>query len=285
MNERFTWNHIRRLIGTQRAKLRFCVRMTTAGLLAFGVSKLLNVPLHGLWMILTALVVTQMSAGGSMRATLEYIIGTVGGAVYAAAIGVLIPHTTTPAIAAVLAITIAPLALAAAINPNFRVAPFSAVLVLLIAGQFGEGPIESAITRSSEVALGGFIAVAVSLLVFPERAFHMRLRAAVRLLQLLSRALPKLLTGFIHEIDPAENARIQNDIGAAVAHFQQVTADAEHELIVSFDAQPHPAPLSRTMLRLRHDLGHPWPRWRKAATGDLAPASRGAAYPRRHDGK
>ena len=63
-------------------------------------------------MILTALVVTQMSAGGSMRATLEYITGTVGGAVYAAIIGVLIPHAGTLAMAGVLAITIAPLALA-----------------------------------------------------------------------------------------------------------------------------------------------------------------------------
>jgi len=34
-----------------------------------------------------------------------------------------------------------------------------AVLVILIAGQFGEGPVESAVTRSSEVALGGVIAV------------------------------------------------------------------------------------------------------------------------------
>jgi hypothetical protein len=39
------------------------------------------------------------------------------------------------------------LALAAALNPNFRVAPFSAVLVLLISGQLSEGPIESALYR------------------------------------------------------------------------------------------------------------------------------------------
>ena len=64
-------------------------------------------------MILTAIVVTQMSAGGSLRATLEYIIGTVGGAIYAAIIGVLIPHGTPLAEAGVLALAIAPLALIA----------------------------------------------------------------------------------------------------------------------------------------------------------------------------
>ena len=45
--------------------------------------------------------------------------------------------------------TLADLAFAAASNPNFRVAPFSAVLVLLLGGQLGEGPIESALIRVS----------------------------------------------------------------------------------------------------------------------------------------
>jgi hypothetical protein len=249
-----SWQYIRARLGAYRPQWRFCLRMTASGLAAFAVAKALNIPLQGLWVIITAIVVTQMSAGGSLRATLEYIVGTVGGAIYAAIIGVLIPHTTTLSEAGVLALSIAPLALLAAFNPNFRVAPFSAVLVILIAGQFGEGPVESAITRSSEVALGGVIAVLVSLLVFPERAHHMRLKAAARLLQQLARELPELLTGFTRPLDPAENGRIQNDIGAAVLAFQQITTEAEHELFISFAAQPDPGPLSRTMLRLRHDL-------------------------------
>jgi len=248
------WQQIRRQIGAYRPQWRFCLRMTASGLAAFAVAKVLNIPLQGLWVIITAIVVTQMSAGGSLRATLEYIVGTVGGAIYAAIIGVLIPHATPLSEAFVLALAIAPLALLAAFNPNFRVAPFSAVLVLLISGQFGEGPIEGAITRSSEVALGGVIAVVVSLLVLPERAHHMRLKAAVGLLRQLARALPDLLAGFMRPLDPAENGRIQDDIGAAVLAFQQITAEAEHELFISFAAQPDPGPLSRTMLRLRHDL-------------------------------
>lgn len=248
------WHNIHTQIATYRPQWRFCLRMTASGLIAFAVGQFLHVPLQGLWMILTAIVVTQASAGGSLRATLEYVVGTVGGAIYAAVIGVLIPHGTPLAEAGLLALAIAPLALLAAFNPNFRVAPFSAVLVLLIAGRFGEGPIESAVTRSTEVALGGLIAVLVSLLVFPERAQHSRLSAAVRLLQQLARELPEILAGFTRTLDPAENSRIQNDIGRAVTDFQQITAEAEHEQIVSFVVQPNPGPLSRTMLRLRHDL-------------------------------
>src|SRR5271154_4885358 len=198
------------LFSASKPRWRFCVRMTASGLAAFAVAKALNIPLQGLWVIITAIVVTQMSTGGSLRATLEYIVGTVGGAVYAGIIGLLIPHTTPLAEAGVLALAIAPLALAAAFNPNFRVAPFSAVLVLLIAGQFGEGPVQSAITRSSEVALGGVIAVAVSLLGFPQRAHNMRLQAAAQLLQQLARELPELLTGFLRLLDAAEIGRMQD---------------------------------------------------------------------------
>jgi uncharacterized membrane protein YccC len=134
--------------------------MTLAGLLAFAVAQILTIPLHGLWVVLTAVVVIQMSAGGSLRATVEYMIGTVSGVIYAGALGVLIPHTTTIEQGGVLALTIAPLALAAAIKPSFRVAPFSAVLVLLISGQLGQGPIESALNRLLEVGLGGVVAMA-----------------------------------------------------------------------------------------------------------------------------
>jgi Fusaric acid resistance protein-like len=254
MNSLAIWNRVRALFRTYKPRWRFAARVTASGLLGYAAAQVLQLPLQGLWMILTAIVVTQASAGGSLRATLQYIIGTVGGAVYAAILGNLIPHATPLAEAGVLALALVPLGLIAAYNPNFRVAPFSAVLVLLLAGQFGEGPIESAITRTSEVALGGLIAVIVSLLVFPERAHQMRLKAAVSLLRRLARNLPRLLAGCTAGLDPAENSRIQNEIGGAVADFQQITTEAEHEQVIPLAAQPDPGPLSRTMLRLRHDL-------------------------------
>jgi uncharacterized membrane protein YccC len=65
--------------------------------------------------VLTAVVATQMSVGESLKATMEYVIGTLGGAVYASAVAVLVPHTTTIA----LAFAVAPPALLAAVNPSF----------------------------------------------------------------------------------------------------------------------------------------------------------------------
>lgn len=241
-------------IGTYAAQLRFCVRTTVAGLLAFTLAQILNFPLHGLWVILTAIVVMQMSAGGSFRATIEYMIGTLGGAAFAGIVGVLIPHETAIAQGALLALTVAPLAFAAAFNPNFRVAPFSAVLVLLISGQLGEGPIESAVIRFAEVTLGGLVAVTVSLLIFPERAHVLGAKAAARILDRLAQTLPKILSGFTHKMDPIETGRLQNEIGGAVSGFQAIMAEAKHEPFVNLTGEPDPGPLSRTLLRLRHDL-------------------------------
>ena len=76
----------------------------------------------------------QASIGGSLRATTEYVVGTLFGAIYASALGMLIPHTTTPAMIGVLALAVAPLAYLAALSPMFGVAPFTAILVLILPG-------------------------------------------------------------------------------------------------------------------------------------------------------
>jgi len=157
-------------------------------------------------------------------------------------------------VAGVLALAIAPLAYAAAVNPSFRVAPFTAVIVLLISSQMGEAPIESAFYRLLEVVIGGAVALTVSLLVFPARAHALGLDAAGRVLELMAQGLPRLLAGFTGPIDPLDNHRIQEAIGQAVTAFQATAAEASRERMISLAAEPDPAVLARTLLRLRHDI-------------------------------
>jgi uncharacterized membrane protein YccC len=245
---------LREAFSAYRSQLRFSLRMTAAGLLALIVAQSLALPLHGLWVVLTAVVVTQMSVGGSLRATIEYTIGTLGGAIYAAAVGVLVPHAGAIAQGGVLALTIAPLAFAAALNPNFRVAPFSAVLVLLLSGQLGEGPIESALTRFLEVALGGAIAIIISLLVFSQRAHSLGSETAAQILGRMAKGFPELLAGFTQRRDVNKMRDLQDDLGRSVIAFQEIAAEAKRERLVALASDPDPAPLSRTLLRLRHDF-------------------------------
>src|SRR6476619_6323497 len=234
------WTRARTRLIPYRVQLRFCLRMTAAALLAFALAQVWNIPLHGLWAVLTAVVVTQISVGGSLQATTEYVLGTIGGAVYAAAIAVLIPHTTELALAGVLALTIAPLAYAAAVSPSFRVAPFTAAIVLLISGQLGESPVQSALYRLLEVAIGGGVAVAVSLVVLPERAHGLVLTAAARILDLLAELLVKLLAGFTQKLDVAEATRMQQEAGYTLTAFQSIAAEVEGERMVNLVAEPDP---------------------------------------------
>jgi uncharacterized membrane protein YccC len=141
-----------------KPRLRFCLQATVNALLAFGLTHVLAVPTHGLWAVLAAVMVIQTSVGGSLKSAADYIVGTVGGAVYAGAVAAMVPHATVLALAGVLALAVAPLAYAAAVSPKFRAAPVTAVLVLMISTQLGETAIELAVYRSLGVAVGGIIA-------------------------------------------------------------------------------------------------------------------------------
>jgi len=217
------WSFIRINARAYWLQLRFCLRATASGLLAFAIGQKFAFPLNGLWAVLTAIVVTQASLATSVQATLEYITGTLAGAVYAAAIGVLVPHATVVGQALVLTLAIAPLAFAAAISPSFRVAPFSAVLVLLIGSEIGVSPVQSALMRVLEVAIGGGVAVAVSLFVLPVRARALGLREATGILQQMADILPRLLAEFTQRGDARdpEIARLQSDLGKSVGAFRR----------------------------------------------------------------
>lgn len=245
-----------RLRGKNRefsAKFALCFRMTTAALLSLALAQLLNVPL-ALWTVLTAVIVTQMSVGGSLKATFDYLLGTAAGAIYAGAVGVLVPHGDEITLLGSLAIAVAPLALLAAIKPSFAVAPVTAVLVLLAPTITHMDPIASAFYRFSEVALGGITGLAVSLLVLPARAHVLAIEAAARMLALMARVLPELSAGFTQRPDLMAVQRIQDSVDHAFARLDIVCTEAERERITHLVAKPDLGPLSRTLRRLRHDL-------------------------------
>jgi uncharacterized membrane protein YccC len=147
------WKWIRGGIRANNAELRLSFRVTVAALSTFALSEFFQLPLV-LWPVMTSVIVTQLSVGKSLKTTLDYFAGTLGGAVYAGAISALIPHASQAAPLAVLAIAVAPLTFFAAINPSFSVAPATAVIVVLAPLITYGSPIESAYYRVLEVALG-----------------------------------------------------------------------------------------------------------------------------------
>jgi uncharacterized membrane protein YccC len=248
-----TWKRFRRWPAQHRAQLRLCLRVTTSAVVALAVAHFLNLPL-ALWTVLTAVLLTQISVGRSLKATVDYLASTLGGAIYAGAVGTLVPHADEIALLGTLAIAVAPPALLAATNPRFSAAPFSAVMVFFAPTITHAGPIASAVERVTEVAVGAVVGLVVSFLVLPARAHELMIEAAGRMLALIAQALPQLCGGFSASLDEAAIRRIQEPLGDALARLNAIAPEVRHEQITRLALVPDPGPLLRTLLRLRHDL-------------------------------
>src|SRR2546421_2837900 len=111
-----------KLIRSRKAQLALAFRVTVAAAAAFAVATALHLRLP-LWAVLTSLIVTQMSVGRSLKATRDYMFGTVGGAVYGGAIAVLIPHSSEAGLLALLVLAVGPPAVIPAIHPPPRATP------------------------------------------------------------------------------------------------------------------------------------------------------------------
>jgi uncharacterized membrane protein YccC len=244
-----------RLLGISqyRIQLAHSVRVTSAALLALIAAWLLDLRLP-LWAVLTAVILTQLSVGRSLKATGDYLVGTLGGAVYGGAIAVAIPHSSAPAVLGVLALTVAPTAAIAALRPNLQVVPVTAIIVLLVPTITHASPLESAIDRVLEVAVGAVAGLLVSFLILPSSAHRMMRQTAARTLGLMAETLSALLAGLAHGLDFETLHRLQDGIGQSLVELDGIAAEAERERRSRLSHEAETGPLRRTLVRLRHDL-------------------------------
>lgn len=240
-------------IWSWRTELALAIRITVAASAAYAIATALHLLLP-LWAVLTSLIVTQMSVGRSLKATRDYMLGTIGGAIYGGAIAVLIPHSTEVQLLGLLVLAVAPLAFIAALNPSLTAATVTAVIVLLIPTLHHSDPLTSTIDRVSEVAVGAITGLLVSFLVLPSRAIRQARVSAARLLELIADAFAELLAGLTRGRDNDALHRIQDGIGAAIAALNATGVEAERERSARLSSGPDTGPLLRTILRLRHDV-------------------------------
>jgi uncharacterized membrane protein YccC len=236
-----------------RMQLGLAFRVTAAAVLSLALAQFLSLPLP-LWAVLTAIIVTQVSVGGSLKVTTDYLAGTLGGAVYGAVVAVLVPPVNESTLLLVLAVAVAPLALIAAMNPSLRVAPITAVIVILLPAITHASPVVSAVDRVLEVALGGIVGFVVSFLILPSNAHRLAIAAAARTLDQMAGVFGELLAGLSQGLDIDSLHRIQDHIGQALAQLDTIGAEAERERAARLAAEPATGPLLRTLLRLRHDI-------------------------------
>ena len=201
---------------SRKVELGLGLRVTVAAMGALVIALALGLRLP-LWAVLTSIIVTQMSVGRSLKATRDYLIGTLGGAIYGGAVAILIPHTGEGALLFVLVLAVAPLAFAAAINPSLNAATITAIIVLLLPVMNHVDPLSSAIDRVLEVTVGALTGLLVSFLVLPSRA-HSQIRASgANALELMASVLNELLCGLTRGRDNDTLRTLQDGIGAALA--------------------------------------------------------------------
>jgi uncharacterized membrane protein YccC len=240
-------------VWSRRTQLGLAVRVTVAATGAYALATALHLLLP-LWAVLTSIIVTQMSVGRSLKATRDYMLGTIGGAIYGGAIAILIPYSGELGLLGLLVLAVGPLAFVASIYPNLSSATVTAVIVLVLPTMHHADPMASAIDRVSEVSVGAVTGLLVSFLVLPSRAVRQIRASAAKLLELIAEAFAELLAGLTRGRDNDALHRIQDGIGTAMVGMNTIGAEAERERSARLSGGPDTGPLLRTILRLRHDV-------------------------------
>ena len=241
------------MLSRRRAEVRHGLRIAAAGLFAFALASALSLP-QSYWAVFTAVLVVQGSVGGSWKASVDRLLGTLLGAVYGAAVATLVPHGNPLMLGVALALSLTPLAMLAAFNSGYRVAPMTAVILLLGSSSSTEGPFDAAFLRTIEVSLGGFVGMAVSLFVLPARAHALMGDAANRVLQRLAELLTDLFNGLLERNDPAAIVARHDSVRVALTALENISDEAARERRNHLTDDSDPEPVTRTLRRVRHDL-------------------------------
>src|SRR6516164_8921381 len=73
------WSRLHAWSASHGPELRLCVRSTTAAVLTLAAAQVLHLPI-ALWAVLTAVILTQISVGRPLKAPIDYLASTLGGA-------------------------------------------------------------------------------------------------------------------------------------------------------------------------------------------------------------
>jgi uncharacterized membrane protein YccC len=235
-----------------RPEAGLTLRMSAAGLITFAVAHLFGLT-QIYWAVLTAVIVMQASIGGSLKAMIDRLIGTIGGAGWGVAVTLALPHQSVLSTGVALAIALVPLAALVAFRPGYRIAPVTAAIVLL-AYTDQTGVVEAALDRVLEIGLGSVVALAVALVVAPARALDLLCAAGGDALALMAEQVELLLGGSVGPPDLAAVQGLHDRIRTAIERAVAAAGEVDRERRSYITDAPDPDPLVRTLRRLSHDL-------------------------------
>ncbi len=236
-----------------QAKLQFGLRMTVAALTTYAVGEALGLA-QSYWAVLSSVVVIQGSVGGSLKAGIDRLAGTIGGSVWGAAISILVPHDSPLQLGIALLLAIGPLAVVTGFRPAYRVAPITAIIVLMGGPLLQANPAYSAASRVLEISIGSAIAVAVAFLIVPARAHRLLARSAGAAVSAMAGVAGMLAAAPCTATNAGSLLSALNRIRTLIAQTETRAEEAKVERANHLTDAPDPEPLARTLRRLRHDL-------------------------------
>jgi uncharacterized membrane protein YccC len=234
-------------------ELRLALRTTLAGLATFALAEALQLP-QGYWAVLTSVIIMQGSVGGSLKAGIDRLIGSFAGAIWGVAVTLAIPHKGIPALGLALVVALGPLALVSALRPSFRIAPVTAIIVLLSTSSLQADPVPYAVDRVLEIGLGCVVGLAVSLLILPGRATRLLAEAAAVVLRGFAELVEINLRDLATPLDRAALLAIHRRLRRAMVRVETLAGEAKHERTNRLSDAPDPEPVLRNLRRLNHDL-------------------------------
>lgn len=236
-----------------RPPLRQCIRVTAAGIAAYGANLYFQFQ-EGYWMAFTAIIIVQANLGGSLRAAFERMTGTLAGAAYGALVSTLMPHDTHPMFILTVVVGLVPAGFAAALSPNFRIAPITVAIFLFSNTAHNLPPLLFAEHRVAEIGMGCLIGLAVSLLVVPSRAHNMLAAGIGDVLKKYAELLSVQAGMAARETDPAPVDERHAAIRKASAKLDVICEEARRERKTRLSGEPDPEPLLRMVRRIRNDI-------------------------------
>ena len=224
--------------------------MTVAAAAAFAVYHAFGLP-QGYWAVFTAVIVVQTSIGATMNLALERMAGTIFGALVGAVAAWAHPRTPLElgiAIAASVLVT----SFGAAARPRLKVAPVTAVIMLISPTGAAMGPAETAALRVVEIALGSLIGVAATLFVFPARAHN----AAARRIAAVLDDIAAMIEGSAARLrgETVALAELGARIRSGLNEVEAAVAEAARERASRLGDDPLPEAFTRTLWRVRNDV-------------------------------
>lgn len=234
----------------RKTEIRHAVRVSAAVGAAFALATLLRLP-QGYWAVFTAVIVVQSSLGATITASVERFMGTVVGALAGA--GAAYFHARWPEFGGIiLCVTVALLAFLVSMRPALKVAPVTAV-IMLIGTTTHMDPLIAAALRVAEITVGSVVGVAATLLIFPARAHASVVTSVQKIAGLQAHILDDHVLALRGTPGPTDYLKAQDDLRAALAKLQAATTEADRESASKLSDRSVSEAVPRTLWRLRND--------------------------------